>query len=76
LSDIFEYMSDDIFAVQANFMANMAKPNARLVYWNLMIPRVMSDIRSDLIGDLSLMSDLKEKDKGYFYGQVIIERKK
>jgi len=76
LSDIFEYMSDDIFAVQANFMANMAKPNARLVYWNLMIPRVMSDIRSDLIGDLSLMTDLKEKDKGYFYGQVIIERKK
>ena len=76
LSDIFEYMSDDVFSQQAHFFSSIARKNARLVYWNLMIPRKISEISHGFEINELLMSKLKKRDKGYFYGDLIIEKKK
>jgi S-adenosylmethionine-diacylglycerol 3-amino-3-carboxypropyl transferase len=76
LSDIFEYMSDEIFSQQINFFSSIARQNARLVYWNLMIPRKMSEKSTGFLLNKTLMSELKQRDKGYFYGDLIIEGKK
>jgi dolichol kinase len=39
LSDIFEYMSPDMFATVYESILDAANPGARLVYWNMMAPR-------------------------------------
>jgi S-adenosylmethionine-diacylglycerol 3-amino-3-carboxypropyl transferase len=39
LSDIFEYMSPDMFETVYESILDAANPGARLVYWNMMAPR-------------------------------------
>lgn len=39
LSDIFEYMSPEAFAATYGGLLDRASPGARLVYWNMMVPR-------------------------------------
>jgi S-adenosylmethionine-diacylglycerol 3-amino-3-carboxypropyl transferase len=76
LSDIFEYMSDDLFEeVAKNILSNSAD-KARLVYWNLMIPRKIETIFPQQIQYLKNISEsLKNEDLGYFYDALIVEEK-
>jgi S-adenosylmethionine-diacylglycerol 3-amino-3-carboxypropyl transferase len=39
LSDIFEYMSPEMFETVYGSILAAAAPGARLVYWNMMAPR-------------------------------------
>jgi S-adenosylmethionine-diacylglycerol 3-amino-3-carboxypropyl transferase len=69
-------MSDDLFEeVAKNILTNSAD-KARLVYWNLMIPRKIETIFPQQIQYLKNLSEsLKNEDLGYFYDALIVEEK-
>ena len=65
LSNIFEYLNEKEFKAIAHQLEVSAKPNAKFVYWNLMVPR-----------DLTTVSQIKashtpnsQRDFGFFYNQ-------
>ena len=74
LSDIFEYMSPDVFQKVYGQILSAANPAARLVYWNMMAPRRVPPTYahqvSTLIGD---EDRLKAQDKAFFYSDFVIE---
>ncbi|MCI4668803.1 MAG: BtaA family protein [Bacteroidia bacterium] len=76
LSDIFEYMDEDLFKSVAEQLRDHSAPNSRIAYWNLMVPREISHILPD---DFSLRQSDSEslslKDKGFFYRKFLIDQK-
>lgn len=77
LSDIFEYMDDELFKAVASGIVDHAQQGAIIAYWNLMIPRKIAKILSDKVIHLGALSqELKEKDKGYFYQSFLLDQVK
>lgn len=73
LSNIFEYMPPELFqSVAQNFTDNSA-PGSRFVYWNLMVPRLLSNVCSNMDHDKSLSDLLTGKDLGFFYSGVKVD---
>ena len=76
LSNIFEYMDADLFQKTASTLLQGTNEGGRLAYWNLMVPRQISTILSNEITYLSEISThLIKFDKGFFYGNFLIEQK-
>ncbi|PUB10171.1 DUF3419 family protein [Yoonia sediminilitoris] len=77
LSDIFEYMSPDIFAQVYGSILQASAPGARLVYWNMMAPRRVPPAIMDRVTTLSELEDrLKVQDKAFFYSDFVVEQVK
>ncbi len=77
LSDIFEYMDPELFRAVSKDMIDRSADGAIFAYWNLMISRFISTEFSDQVNYLKATSELlKEKDLGYFYGNLIFDQKK
>lgn len=75
LSDIFEYMDQAGFEAVYGQILRMASPQARLVYWNMMVPRRVppawasrTATRTDLEEDRC-----KAMDKAFFYSDFVVE---
>lgn len=74
LSDIFEYMSREVFADVYGQILGAANPGARLVYWNMMAPRRVPDAHADkVVRQKALEDELKARDKAFFYSDFVIE---
>jgi S-adenosylmethionine-diacylglycerol 3-amino-3-carboxypropyl transferase len=74
LSDIFEYMSPDMFATVYESILDAANPGARLVYWNMMAPRRVPPHLRPRVRTLTALEDrLKARDKAFFYSDFVIE---
>jgi S-adenosylmethionine-diacylglycerol 3-amino-3-carboxypropyl transferase len=74
LSDIFEYMSSDVFAQVYGAILAASNPGARLVYWNMMVPRrVPVGFRDKVITRTADEARLKLLDKAFFYSDFVIE---
>ncbi len=74
LSDIFEYMSPDVFTQVYGQILSAANPQARLVYWNMMAPRRVPPAFTDRVTTLSVEENrLKALDKAFFYSDFVIE---
>lgn len=74
LSDIFEYMSPDVFAQVYKSLLGAAAPKARLVYWNMMAPRRVPASFAARVTTLSDVEDrLKAIDKAFFYSDFVVE---
>lgn len=74
LSDIFEYMSPDLAADVYGGVLDMAKPGARLVYWNMMAPRRVPEVHSTRVRTLTeLENRLKAEDLAFFYSDFVVE---
>jgi S-adenosylmethionine-diacylglycerol 3-amino-3-carboxypropyl transferase len=74
LSNIFEYMNNNMFAITAHQLIDATKKGGKLVYWNLMVPRFVSlqyPQKAAYCKDQS--SQLSLQDKGFFYRQFIID---
>lgn len=74
LSDIFEYMSDDMYENLMQKLIDSSKKGGRLVYWNMLAPRFAGlssklDVQLDTIN----VDDLFVKDKAFFYSKFICE---
>ncbi|MGB5558306.1 MAG: DUF3419 family protein [Paracoccaceae bacterium] len=74
LSDIFEYMSPQVFAEVYGQVLTASNPGARLVYWNMMAPRRVPAQFADRV--TTRTEDelrLKAIDKAFFYSDFVIE---
>ena len=72
LSDIFEYMSPVAHADAYTQILRMARPGARLAYWNMMAPR-RAPASAPVRARTDLETALKPRDKAFFYRDFIVE---
>jgi S-adenosylmethionine-diacylglycerol 3-amino-3-carboxypropyl transferase len=74
LSDIFEYLSPELSAAVYGKLMESARPGARLVYWNMMVPRSCPSILADRIESRKELAEtLFAKDKAWFYSRFVID---
>lgn len=75
LSNIFEYTTTQDFEMLANALVDGAAHDAMFVYWNLMLPRKISDVNQQVkllkVTDLNSHTD----DRGFIYSSRIVEQK-
>ncbi|MBT8456140.1 MAG: BtaA family protein [Alphaproteobacteria bacterium] len=75
LSDIFEYMSPEMTETAYGGLLDMARPGARLVYWNMMAPRRVPPVFADRVETLKPLEDqLKARDMAFFYSDFVVEQ--
>jgi S-adenosylmethionine-diacylglycerol 3-amino-3-carboxypropyl transferase len=68
LSDIFEYMDDAVFGEVASLILDASRPGSRLAYWNMLVPRSVSERfpgRARHLDELSRKLFLN--DRAFFY---------
>lgn len=76
LSNIFEYMPVDVFKSTAETFASQTPAGCRMAYWNLMVPRRLSAILPEKYEYNKLLSEhLTEKDLGFFYNGIHIDKR-
>lgn len=76
LSDIFEYMDVAAFHVLIERLIGVARPGARLVYWNMMAPRRAAEHFPDRLRRLEpLEQRLRQTDNAFFYSDLVIEER-
>ena len=74
LSDIFEYMNEPTFAAVYAAIIDAANPAARLVYWNMMVPRRVPDALCNRVNTLVDIEAVgKAIDKAFFYADFVVE---
>ncbi|NJM51681.1 MAG: DUF3419 family protein [Sphingomonadales bacterium] len=74
LSDIFEYMDVAVFEGVYGSILNAANPGARLVYWNMMVPRrVPAKFAAQMATQSAVENAGKKADKAFFYSDFIVE---
>jgi S-adenosylmethionine-diacylglycerol 3-amino-3-carboxypropyl transferase len=73
LSNIFEYMDSSTFYDTAEALINGMEKSGRLAYWNLMVPRQISQLFREVVYQKELSAQLTEKDKGFFYNRFVID---
>jgi len=74
LSDLFEYLSEDICSDVYMKLLSKAKPGARFAYWNMLVPRDRPDSAADRVKQLTFLADeLFLKDKAFFYSRFIVD---
>jgi S-adenosylmethionine-diacylglycerol 3-amino-3-carboxypropyl transferase len=75
LSNIFEYMDESTFSTVVNGLNEMGNPKARYAYWNLMVPRSLSNVVEGMVYQKELSDRLSATDKGFFYSQFLVNKK-
>ncbi len=74
LSDIFEYMDEEVFGEVYRSILDATNPAARLVYWNMMVPRRAP---KSFAGRIRMLSEVeqagKAMDKAFFYSDFVVE---
>jgi len=74
LSDVFEYMPPDEYARSYGSLLDLAAPGARLVYWNMLVPRAGSSLfpaRARALRDAA--ERLHREDRAWFYSGFQID---
>lgn len=74
LSDIFEYMPEAEYHQALRQIVAASRPGARLVYWNMAVPRKRPATMSAAISPLAdLAAQLHRQDKAFFYRDFVVE---
>lgn len=77
LSNIFEYMNVKTFKDTAEQLIKNTEEGGRFAYWNLMVPRRISEIFPEQVEySEELSTRLSSVDKGFFYNRFIVDQKK
>ena len=75
LSDIFEYMTEETFETVYGSILSAAHPGARLVYWNMMVPRRVPGAHADKVVTLTQVERAgAARDKAFFYSDFVVEQ--
>lgn len=75
LSDIFEYMSEDMYEQLMQKIINSSTSGSRLAYWNMLAPR-FSGLSPNIAIQLETIDtdELFRKDKAFFYSKYVCEQ--
>ncbi len=74
LSDIFEYMSKQNYAMLLDQLVSASAPGGRLAYWNMLVPRTRPQALADRLQPLdSVATVLHQLDKAFFYSRFVLE---
>lgn len=74
LSDIFEYMNETNSEGLLRRLLAIAAPGARLMYWNMLVPRSRPESLADRLQPQIEQADaLLRQDKAFFYSRVVLE---
>jgi len=75
LSDVFEYVSEEVYEDALRALLRVSRPGARLAYWNMMVPRSRPETLGErLEPDAELAASLFARDRAFFYGAFVLER--
>jgi S-adenosylmethionine-diacylglycerol 3-amino-3-carboxypropyl transferase len=75
LSNIFEYMPVEVFKACVQNFNEKSPQGSRFAYWNLMVPRSLSNTFSDIYKQDTISEQLTNIDKGFFYNTFNIDQK-
>ncbi len=76
LSDIFEYLDPPLCQKIYRKLLVVARPGARLAYWNMLVPRrVPSTLADSVIRHDDQARELHAQDKAWFYSEFVLEEK-
>jgi S-adenosylmethionine-diacylglycerol 3-amino-3-carboxypropyl transferase len=74
LSDIFEYVDSATHAAMYSRLLQAANPDARLAYWNLLVPRRVPAPLASRVKELRDVADaLFARDQAFFYSAFVLE---
>jgi S-adenosylmethionine-diacylglycerol 3-amino-3-carboxypropyl transferase len=74
LSDIFEYMSPDHHEQLLRAIVRVAKPGARLAYWNMLVPRARPESMAVVLRPRpDIAEPLWRRDQAWFYSRFVVE---
>ena len=74
LSDIFEYLSPANAGALFGRIADLARPGARLAYWNMIVPRHGAEYLPERLRPRTELSRrLFAQDKAFFYSDFVVE---
>jgi S-adenosylmethionine-diacylglycerol 3-amino-3-carboxypropyl transferase len=74
LSDVFEYMSLDHYQRLLGAIHRCSRAGARLVYWNMLVPRRRPEHLVERLRSLDDLADtLHASDRAFFYGAIRVE---
>lgn len=73
LSDVFEYLDERSSAALHAELARVARPGARLVYWNLFVPRARAEALADVLVPVPGADTLHAQDRAFFYRRLVVE---
>ena len=73
LSDVFEYMSEELSGRFFEVLARCLRPGGRVAFWNLLVPRtVPADLHDRLHVLPELSRRLWERDRSWFYRDFLV----
>lgn len=74
LSDVFEYMDDGEHAHTYARLLGSARPGARLVYWNMLVPRGIPLACAERVAALDALAvALHARDRAWFYSRLHVD---
>jgi len=74
LSDVFEYAGEAAYASLLARIAAISSPRARLVYWNMLVPRRRpASLAPFLAARDDVAAPLRARDRVPFYGDFVVE---
>ncbi len=75
LSNIFEYMDEKTFRSSALALIKNIENEGTIAYWNLMVPRRISELFPESVGySQELSEQLTQRDRGFFYQKFIVDQ--
>jgi S-adenosylmethionine-diacylglycerol 3-amino-3-carboxypropyl transferase len=75
LSDVFEYMSLDNYLHELRRIVSLARPGARMAYWNMLTPRTRPEELADKLDSITeLSAALFARDRAFFYSAFVVEQ--
>lgn len=74
LSDIFEYLAAPACEAVYRAMLDVARPQARFAYWNMLVPRRVPETLAARVNALTpLAQELFARDQAWFYSALVVE---
>jgi S-adenosylmethionine-diacylglycerol 3-amino-3-carboxypropyl transferase len=74
LSDIFEWMSDDLYAAMLRAIVRVAAPGARLAYWNNLVERKRPESMAHVLQPHpDLAGEIHTADRAFLYRDFQVE---
>ncbi|QDU55103.1 DUF3419 family protein [Aeoliella mucimassa] len=74
LSDIFEYLDDQLCEQIFSLLRDKCRPHGRMAYWNMLAPRTRPESLADRWEPRNeLASELFARDRAFFYSRFVVE---